>query len=384
MSTGATTFATLFRVKHGYAFPGEHFGTEGDFVVLTPGNFHEAGGFREVPEKEKRFSGDVPPAFILGQGDLIVAMTEQGEGLLGSSALVPGSGKYLHNQRLGKIVDLDTERLDQRYLYRLFNAQEVRHQIRATASGTKVRHTAPERIGKVRVQLPSLRAQQRIVEVADAYDFLIANNRRRIAMLEEAARLLYREWFVRLRFPEHGGVRVVDGVPEGWERATVGDALRLQRGFDLPIQDRLDGLVPIYGSTGINGYHSLAKAVAPGVVTGRSGSIGDVALVQVDFWPLNTALWVTDFLRVSPYYALHLLRELDLKQYYGGVSVPSLDRKTVHRIPVSLPPRTLVDAFDEAVGPMYSQADTLARMSEKLREARDLLLPRLMSGEIDL
>ena len=91
----------LARIKHGYAFKGEFFGTEGTHIVLTPGNFHEAGGFKEKADKAKWYSGPVPEDYVLDAGDLIVAMTEQGEGLLGSSALVPRPGFYLHNQRLG-------------------------------------------------------------------------------------------------------------------------------------------------------------------------------------------------------------------------------------------------------------------------------------------
>ena len=192
--------------------------------MLTPGNFNEEGGFRLRPEKERFYMGDIPDAYVLEAGDLIVAMTEQGPGLLGSSALIPENGKYLHNQRLGLIHNLDQKRLDKRFLYYLFNTRIVRGQISGSATGTKVRHTAPDRIYRVNVSVPSDTSEQKkIAGILSAYDDLIENNRRRIQLLEQAARLLYKEWFVHLRFPGHEHVQIKDGLPEGWERKTLGD-----------------------------------------------------------------------------------------------------------------------------------------------------------------
>jgi type I restriction enzyme S subunit len=157
----------------------------------------------------------------LQPADLVIAMTEQGEGLLGSSALIPEGGCFLHNQRIGLIENLDERRLEKSYLYRLINTPQVRKQIRSTASGTKVRHTAPKRIYSIKVKVPPVAVQRRISETLSAYDDLIENNQRRIALLEEAARLLYREWFVHFRFPGHEHVKLTDDLPDGWERQTL-------------------------------------------------------------------------------------------------------------------------------------------------------------------
>lgn len=234
------------------------------------------------------------------------------------------------------------------------------------------------------VQFPGLDMQRRLVDQIKPIDDLIENNRRRIALLEESARLLYHEWFVHLRFPEHEHVKVVDGVPEGWGGRVLGDLLTLQRGFDLPASQRMDGAYPIYAATGIHGYHNKAMADGPGVVTGRSGSLGSVLYSSVDFWPLNTTLWVKEFKTVSPEYAYFLFQNLALEQLNGGAAVPTLNRNDVHRIAVLLPPNTLMDEFTGVVLVQLQQIDRLSRFNEKLREARDLLLPRLMSGEIQV
>ncbi len=376
------TLGEVLRVKHGYAFKGEYFGSEGPYVLLTPGSFNERGGFRDQGDSTKYYNGDVPDGYLLDEGELLIAMTEQAPGLLGSSLMVPRPNRFLHNQRLGRIIDLDERRLIRRYAYYLFNTASVRAQISASATGGKVRHTAPERVAKVAVSLPCIPEQEKVADMLAAYDHLVENNRRRIALLGDAARQLYREWFVRLRFPGREHTRLLDGVPEGWERTSFDAALVLQRGFDLPTQDRVPGSIRIYGSTGVCGFHDQARVAGPGIVTGRSGSLGQVVFAPRDFWPLNTALWVREFRRVTPLFALHLMREMDLKQYNGGASVPTLDPKAIHRAAIVLPDRRLVNMFEEAVTPMFSLITTLSEQNEKLRTARDLLLPRLMSGEL--
>ncbi len=216
----------LFRIRHGYAFKGEHFASSGPYVLLTPGNFHDEGGFKDKGEKEKHYTGEVPPEYILRRGDLLIAMTEQAEGLLGSSAIVPDSGRYLHNQRLGLITELNEEEVDKSFLYYLFNDRHVRNQIRASASGVKVRHTSPSRVYAVEMEIPPLEVQRRIAGIISAYVDLILNNTRRIAILEEMARALYREWLVHFRFPGHEKVKMIESplgkIPEGWETKRLG------------------------------------------------------------------------------------------------------------------------------------------------------------------
>ena len=239
-----------------------------------------------------------------------------------------------------------------------------------------------QNLKQIKVSLPEYPTQREIADVISAYDELMENNRRRMGLLEESARLLYQEWFVRLRFPGHEHARLTDGIPEGWERVPFEDALVLQRGFDLPEREWQEGDFPICGSTGIIGHHKEPKVKGPGVFTGRSGSLGVVNYVEDAYWPHNTALWVREFKTVTPLFALFLLREMNLEQYNGGVSVPTLDRKAVHRVPVLIPPRKFITLFDELLTPMFAQLRNLRQQNQKLRAARDLLLPRLMSGEI--
>jgi type I restriction enzyme S subunit len=316
--------------------------------------------------------------FALAVGDICVARTGA---TVGYAKLVRESVDAVFASYLVRFR-VDPAKADPAFVGRLVESRVYKSFVQSRIGGAAQPNASAPVLGSFEFSLPSRHSQSRIAEILSAYDDLIENNRRRIALLEEAARQLYHEWFVRLRFPGHEHTRVVDGVPESWERVSLGKALVLQRGFDLPVQSRQDGDVPVYGSTGIVGYHSQAKVAGPGVVTGRSGTLGAVHYVAGQFWPLNTALWVKEFRQVTPLFALFLLQELNMKQYNGGASVPTLDRKAVHRLEVVVPSRRLLLGFDEVVNTLFVQMANLDLQNQKLRAARDVLLPRLMSGEL--
>lgn len=173
--------------------------------------------------------------------------------------------------------------------------------------------------------LPGLDSQTSMVAILSAYDDLIENNRRRIALLEQAARLLYREWFVRFRFPGHEHVKVIGGIPDGWERRRLGNILTLKRGYDLPQTQRVSGEIPIVSSSGITGFHNQRKVKGPGVVTGRYGTLGEVYYIEGDYWPLNTTLYVRDFQGSHPLMILHLLKVLLKGIITEKAAVPGVD-----------------------------------------------------------
>ncbi|NIJ64102.1 type I restriction enzyme S subunit [Sphingomonas leidyi] len=168
-------FSELCDIKHGYAFESEFFSNEGDYVLLTPGNFYEEGGYRDRGEKQKYFIGEIPRAYVLTAGDMLVAMTEQAAGLLGSPILVPDSDKFLHNQRLGLVTPKPGSAWLNEFFFYVLNTMPVRKSIHDTASGAKVRHTSPTKIGDVVVSVPTtINEQQRIAECLTSLDDLIA------------------------------------------------------------------------------------------------------------------------------------------------------------------------------------------------------------------
>ena len=174
----------LIEIKHGFAFSSEFFGVDGEYILLTPGNFAEAGGFRDLGSTQKRYSGPTPPNFILKEGDVLIAMTEQSPGLLGSTVKVPESDVYLHNQRLGLLTVKKPKRVCLNYLYHAFNAPHVRKEISANSAGTKVKHTSPTKLSAVEVFLPALVEQERTAHLLDEWDTAIQKTEQLIAAKE--------------------------------------------------------------------------------------------------------------------------------------------------------------------------------------------------------
>jgi type I restriction enzyme S subunit len=228
------------------------------------------------------------------------------------------------------------------------------------------------------VLIPPLDVQSRIADILSAYDDLIENNRRRMALLEEASRQLYREWFVRLRFPGYEHTRITDGLPEGWEFKPIGDVATLNYGKALKEENRLEGTTPVYGSSGVVGSHSEALVHGLGIVVGRKGNVGSVFWSDTPFWPIDTVYFVSP--EESSLFLFHCLRQLPFQS--SDVAVPGLNRTYAHSLKILMPSRRLRVEFEEAITPIFEQLTKLRTMSQKLRAAHDLLLPRLMSGEI--
>ncbi|WP_396430680.1 hypothetical protein [Limnohabitans sp.] len=173
-------------------------------------------------------------------------------------------------------------------------------------------------------------------------------------------------------------------VPKGWTVGRLDDLLVLQRGFDLPAQDRTPGDFPIIAASGPSGTHHKTMVKGPGVVTGRSGVLGRVLLELDDFWPLNTTLWVKEFKVATPCYAYEVLRLIDFKSFNAGSAVPSLNRNHIHGLPYLLPERSCVDVFEGIVLKIHKRCHENEKQAQTLSALRDTLLPRLISGQLQL
>lgn len=232
----------------------------------------------------------------------------------------------------------------------------------------------------LKVRAPGLQIQQRIASILSAYDDLIENNRRRIALLEQAARMLYREWFIHFRFPGHEHVKITGGLPEGWERRDFGKVAQLNYGKALKAEHRVDGPFPVYGSSGQVGSHDKALVEAPAIVVGRKGNVGSVFWCSENFWPIDTAYFISK--HQSDYWLYQTLPNIGFQNTDSGV--PGLNRDFAYSRKVVVPTETLRREYNLSVETMFGQAQLLTGYNQKLAQARDLLLPRLMNGEIEV
>jgi type I restriction enzyme S subunit len=198
------------------------------------------------------------------------------------------------------------------------------------------------------------------------------------------AQALYREWFVHYRFPGHEKVRLVDSplgkIPEGWRVEKLGNIIELNYGKGLPKEKRREGCVPVYGSSGIVGYHDRSIVDGPGIIVGRKGNVGSVFWSDTDFYPIDTVYYVSSELPLR-----YLFYDLQTRNFINNdAAVPGLNRKQAYSLETILPTPELMDKFCNITEAFGKQASILRNKNEILRRTRDLLLPKLISGEIDV
>jgi type I restriction enzyme S subunit len=412
---------SCINVKHGYPFKSEFFSDTGDYIVLTPGNFYEEGGFKRQAGKEKFYTGEVPEDYIHEKGDLIVAMTEQAAGLLGSCAIVPESGLYLHNQRLGLITTKEDEVLKD-YIYHLFKTNTVREQIRLTSSGSKVKHTSPERIYAVRTPLPPVEEQRKIVRLLNALDKKIERNNRINAELEAMAKTLYDYWFVQFDFPfdfaqgkpdangkpyKSSGGRMVYNpilkreIPEGWEAKSLAAITPISNESlnpaDFPEKQFKHFSIPVFDATKTYAIESGDSIGSNKFITEGT----DLLVSKLNPW-FNRVLYVMDeedqicstefvvwrcsnsaiknflyLIAISPQFIAHCT------QSTTGTSNSHKRVNPTVMMRFSVPfKREIAEIFGEKIEPVLKQLIVNQRENTKLAELRDWLLPMLMNGQV--
>ena len=231
-------------------------------------------------------------------------------------------------------------------------------------------------------ELPWPNNRNRIAEIICAYDDLIENNMRRIKILEEMAQAVYREWFIHFRFPGHDKVKMVNSplgkIPEGWEVKKVGDVIALAYGKALKADNRMNGVIPVYGSGGVVGFHNQALVTGPGIIVGRKGNVGSVYWSDSDFYPIDTVYYVQT--RVSLHYVYYDLQQQNFIN--NDAAVPGLNRNQAYLLPFLLPSRGVLNLFQHFADDIFKQTRNLRSKNTNLRRTRDLLLPKLISGDL--
>ncbi|MFO0580246.1 MAG: restriction endonuclease subunit S [Polyangia bacterium] len=409
------TLASLMDVKHGFAFSGEHIRDvpPGD-ILLTPGNFAIGGGFKE--DKFKYFNGEVPSGYILNEGDLIVTMTDLSKqsDTLGYPAVVPCAPglRFLHNQRLGKVIIKDRRRLDKYYLFYLLRTAEYRHEVLASATGTTVKHTSPGRILAHKACLPPLAEQIAIASTLSSLDDKIELNRRMNTTLEAMARALFQSWFV-----DFEPVRVKSGkfrkspigeIPEGWELCpvrTVVEALfdgphatpseapsgNIYLGIKNFTKTQLDLSELRFISN--EDWPQWTRRVTPrggDIVFTYEATLGYFAIIP-DWLTCclgrRTALIRPVLKDNNRHYLFHYFTASPFQEFLRAHTQPG---STVDRIllkdfpdyPVLIPPKAMVERFDSFAAPIWARIHALVAESRTLASLRDTLLPKLLSGEL--
>ncbi|MDZ4782133.1 MAG: restriction endonuclease subunit S [Planctomycetia bacterium] len=301
---------------------------------------------------------------------------------------------------------LSTEEIVPRFVSYAF-LSEAHQKWMLTQAGNKatmasLNHDIIERIA-LRLPLPAV--QEMTVDILSAYDDLIENNRRRMALLEEAARQLYREWFVRLRFPGHEHTRITNDVPEGWDLGTIADFFdttsggtpsranpdfyigdinwvktqELNDNFIFGTEERITEDALARSSAKLFPINTLLVSIYGGTNIGRTGILAERAATNQACCALFPKDPRAHYIYGALYFREQRERLIGLAQ---GAAQTNVSQQVVRALPMLMATPTLMSAFVESLSPIFEQRRTLQQQNDKLRTARDLLLPRLMTGQI--
>ena len=343
---------------------------------------------RHVSEEEyPRWTRRVTPQ----AGDVVFTY----EATLHRYAIIPDGFRGCLGRRVA-LVRPDPDQVDSRYLLYFFLSRGWRQVVESNVvTGATVNRVPLERFPSFPVALPRLRIQQQIADILSAYDDLIENNRRRMALLDEAARQLYREWFVRLRFPGHEHTRITNGVPEGWERKTLGDLALITMGQSPESRyynDEGEGL-PFHQGVTDFGERFVTHRIYSTALN-RIAEAGDILCsvrapvgrlnVTLDKIVIGRGLSALRSRTGHQSLLLYKIRGHFFKEDLigAGAIFASVTKKEFSAQEMLEPPDHLKRAFEEIAVPCDEQLRVLHLQDQQLRAARDLLLLRLMSGEI--
>jgi type I restriction enzyme, S subunit len=334
-------------------------------------------------------------------GDLV--FTERGT--LGQVGVIPREARfqrYIISQSQMKLT-VDPEVADARFVYYFFRLPGTVQTVINHALTSGVPHINLGILKEFKITLPEIDYQERIADILSTYDDLIENNRRRMALLEEAARQLYREWFVRLRFPGHEHTRITKGVPEGWDDCRVSDFGQVVTGKTPSTKeaDNYGGDIPFIKTPDMHGNVFVVETEASLTEMGAStqpgkfippitllvsciGTIGVVSMTSARAQFNQQINAVVPFEGAYGYYLFFALCDLKeaMEAIGGGATMGNVNKTKFEGLKVLKPTMSLLRQFQECCAPLFQQIQVLSVQNLRLRSARTLLLPRLMSGDI--
>ena len=321
-----------------------------------------------------------------------IAIAKMADPIARACIIPPVSDRFLVVADCIKLTP-DLKKYHPKFIVYAINNHSVRLQAELKSTGTTRNRINLSLLKTVNVEIPPISEQRHIAEILDTIDEAIQKTEALISKLKAMKQGLLHDLLTRgldkngkLRDPKAHPEQFKDSplgrIPRHWDVRPLGVTATLQRGFDLPIQDRRVGDVPIFGSNGIDGRHNESRVSGPGVITGRSGSIGFVYYTDTNFWPLNTTLYVKEFHGNRPKFIRLLLKSLRLDRFTAATGVPSLNRNFVHPIEVTVPEPAEQDRIVDVVEAHDARIRTEEQYRDKLKLQKKGLMHDLLTGKI--
>ena len=371
----------FIRIKHGYAFKSANFSRSGEYILLTPGNFKETGGFRTT--KPKFYVGPIPQEYVLKKGDFIIAMTEQAPGLLGAPAIIPEGRHYLHNQRLG-LVDFVNKELSREYLFHLLNESTTRKAISTTAGGTKVRHTSPSKIEAVEVYIPTIAQQVKIALLLNTWDSVIEKSERLIERYSQKYAALAAMLYPYSNTSAIGSLSdfCTEIGTRNRGKSTCVLSVTNHSGFVLPEEQ----FAKRVASEDLSNY----KVIRKGQYAYNPSRINVGSIARLDSWDMGVlspmyTVFSLDEERVDSDYFLHWLESPRAKSSIAKSAQGSVRRTVAYsafsELEIPLPKIAEQRRIARALNDAQSETRILQALVDRYRREKTFLMSKLLSGE---
>jgi len=420
----------ILSIKHGWPFKSEFFSLERHRkpIVVNIGNFQYSGGFRFETTQVKEYLGTYPKGFELKADDILLVMTCQTEGgeILGIPGKVPDDGKiYLHNQRIGKVVIKDSEKIDSNFLYWIFLWKKFNQELFASATGTKILHTAPKRIESFRFNLPPLDEQTAIAKVLDALNDKIELNRQMNNTLEQMAQALFKSWFVDFDpvvakaagkkpigmsdevaalFPDRFEDSEFGPIPEGWRISSVGDELLIKLGGTPSRANKefwQNGTIAWINSGEINRFRittpsemitsealekSATKLLPPNttVIAITGATLGQISILEIEACANQSVVAILENESIPTCYIYLWIKENieSLLSRQTGGAHQHINKNDVNELKIIFPHIPILKAYKCKAVDNFKLISNNEFENINLKVIQDILLPKLISGEI--
>ena len=284
-------------------------------------------------------------------------------------------------------VSVDKDKADPQFIFYQLQKAETVGWVINHAVGSTMLNLNTSILSAVPVDVPEIEIQRKIVKILSSYDELIVNNQKQIKLLEEAAQRLYKEWFVDLRFPGYENVKIVDGMPEGWKKGTLGDIGVFKRGKTITRKQIQSGEVPVVaGGLEPAYYHNKTNTVSPVItVSGSGANAGFVKLYNIDVFASDCS-FVDSATTPYIFFVYCFLKEnkASLDTLQKGAAQPHVYAKDINALELEVPTENTLESYCKFVSEYFEKIKILQRQIEILSQARDRLLPKLMRGEIEV
>ena len=397
-------------ILSGFAFKSKDFLNCGVPVIKIKNITQEGVTLEDVSYISKELA-DKNEKYHLNYNDILIALTgshiNQMSSVVGRIARVKYHEDSLLNQRVAKVFAKDSKLCDIDYVYYFLSQDYIKISLASKAGGAANQaNISPNDVKSLTVRWPDIETQHRIADILSAYDDLIENNQKQIKLLEEAAQRLYKEWFVDLRFPGHENTKIVDGVPEGWNWCKLEDAIQLDPKVTLT-KERMKQFIPMSalstssmvldesqftetrsnsGSKFQNGDTLLAR-ITPCLENGKTAYVSGI---KSDEGAVGSTEYIVMRAKTINSYMVYLLaRTDDFRQSAINSMSGSDGRQRVKSDKLKMldylhPTSELVEKFENVEEPIFEKIYRLSKQMQQAKQARDLLLPKLMSGEVEV